>query len=124
MSGVSNVDEASEMSTTVDAWISRAPEAQRAQLNELRAIILSLTPDATEALKWGQPCYTRNALFCYLQRAKSHVTLGFQKGALMSDPAKRLHGDGKQMRHVRFGPGDAIDRALCTALIEEALRLD
>lgn len=112
------------MSTTVDEWISQAPEAQRAQLQELRVIILSLAPDATEALKWGQPCYTRKALFCYLQRAKTHVTLGFQKGALMSDPGKRLQGDGKQMRHVRFGPSEAIDTELCTALIEEALRLD
>jgi hypothetical protein len=94
------------------------------QLQRLRAIILSLSPDATEAFKWGQPCYTRNALFCYLQRAKTHVTLGFQKGALMSDPGNRLLGDGKQMRHIRFGPDEAIDTALCTALIEEALRLD
>jgi hypothetical protein len=112
------------MSATVDAWIGQAPEAQRAQLNELRGIILSLAPNVMETLKWGQPCYTRNALFCYLQRAKSHVTLGFQKGALMSDPGKRLLGDGSQMRHVRFGPGEAIDAALCRALIEEALRLD
>ena len=112
------------MSTTVDQWISIAPEAQRAQLNELRALILAIAPDATEALKWGQPCYTRNGLFCYLQRAKSHVTLGFQKGALMSDPGKRLLGDGKQMRHVSFGPGETIDMASCKALIEEALRLD
>lgn len=119
-----DVGEPVTMSTTVDEWISQAPEAQRAQLQELRAIILSLAPDATESLKWGQPCYTRKALFCYLQRAKSHVTLGFQKGALMSDPGKRLLGDGKQMRHVRFDPGEAIDRALCTALIDEALRLD
>ena len=112
------------MSNTVDEWIGQAPEAQRAQLNELRALILAIAPDATEALKWGQPCYTRKALFCYLQRAKSHVALGFQKGALMSDPGKRLLGDGKQMRHVRFGPGEAIDTALCKLLIQEALRLD
>ena len=112
------------MSTTVDEWIRQAPEAQRGQLNELRALILTISPDATEALKWGQPCYTRKVLFCYLQRAKTHVTLGFQKGALMSDRGGRLQGDGKQMRHVRFGPDEAIDTGLCTALIEEALRLD
>lgn len=112
------------MSATVDDWISQAPEAQRAQLCALRAIILALAPDATEALMWGRPCYARKALFCYLQRAKTHVTLGFQKGALMSDPGKRLLGDGKQMRHVTFGPNEAINTALCRTLIQEALRLD
>ncbi len=112
------------MNNTVDDWIGKAPEAQQAQLKVLRAIILARAPDATESLKWGQPCYTCNTLLCYLQRAKTHVTLGFQKGALMSDPGQRLEGDGKQMRHVKFGPDEAIDTDLCKALIEEALRLD
>ncbi len=53
------------MSTAVDEWLSRAPEAQRSQLNALRALILALAPDASEALKWGQPCYTRHASFCH-----------------------------------------------------------
>lgn len=111
-------------SPAVDEWLSNAPLPQRAQLQELRAIILALAPDASETLKWGQPCYSRQALFCYLQRANAHVTLGFQKGALMADPDKRLLGDGKQMRHIKFTPREAIDRALCVALIEEAVRLD
>jgi hypothetical protein len=112
------------MSTTVDTWIEQAPDTQRRQLRELRAIILSQAPDATEALKWGQPCFARRSLFCYLQKAKTHVTLGFQKGALMSDPEGRLEGDGKQMRHIRFGLNDPVDAVQCRALIEEALRLD
>lgn len=112
------------MTKAVDDWIQGAPEPQRVQLVRLRHIILRVAPDAVETLKWGQPCYARNALFCYLQRAKTHVTLGFQKGALMSDPDKRLLGDGKQMRHVRFLPGEHVDTALCTRLLEEALRHD
>lgn len=112
------------MSSQIDEWIGQAPASQQAQLRELRAIVLALAPEATEALKWGQPCYKRNALFCYLQRARTHVTLGFQKGALMSDPGKRLLGEGKQMRHIRFESGEEIDTVLCKMLIKEALRLD
>ncbi len=108
----------------VDEWIRAAPESQRAQLRALRALILAIAPDASEELKWGQPCYRRKALFCHLQRAKKHVSLGFQKGALMSDPDDRLLGNGRQMRHVRFLTGDEIDTQLCKRLIEEALRLD
>jgi hypothetical protein len=110
--------------TDVDDWIREAPESQRDQLRRLREIIRAEAPDATETLKWGQPCYERNALFCYLQRAKTHVTLGFQKGALIPDPHSRLSGAGKQMRHMKFGLGEAIDAEACAALIKEALRLD
>jgi hypothetical protein len=112
------------MSKTVNEWIKDQPEAQRVQLQRLRDIIMAVAPDAKEALKWGQPCYTRNALFCYLQRARTHVTMGFQKGSLMSDPDKRLIGEGKQMRHVRFLPGEVIDADLCARLIRAALKLD
>ncbi len=85
---------------------------------------MATVPDAVESLKWGQPCYARNGLFCYLQRAKSHVTLGFQKGAAMNDPHGVLRGDGKQMRHVAFTEGDELDAGLCAGLIREAIRVD
>lgn len=112
------------MSRDVDDWISSAPEPQQSQLRVLRALVRSIAPDAVEELKWGQPCYRRNRHFCHLQRARTHVSLGFQKGARMSDPDDRLLGDGRQMRHVRFLADEAIDIRLCTTLIEEALRLD
>lgn len=114
----------STSSDTVDAWIADTPEPQRSQLEALRDIVRSEAADAAEAMKWGQPCYTRNALVCYLQRAKTHVTLGFYQGARLPDPEGRLVGSGKQLRHVRFSPGEKIDEALCRALIREAVRLD
>ena len=110
--------------TNVDDWIEAAPGGQREQLRRLREIIRAEAPDATETLKWGQPCYERNALLCYLQRAKTHVTLGFQKGALISDPDNRLSGVGKQMRHIKFGLGESVDAEACASLIRDALRLD
>lgn len=45
---------------------------------------------------------------------------GRRKGALISNPGKRLQGNCTQMRYVGFEPVKAID----TALIEEALRLE
>ena len=110
--------------TDVDDWIRAAPESQREQLERLRQIIRAEAPNAAETLKWGQPCYERNGDFCYLQRAKTHVTLGFQKGVLIPDPDNRLSGVGKQMRHVKFALGEVIDAELCGSLIREALRLD
>ena len=112
------------MPKTVDAWISEAPDDQKTQLTQLRGIIQSVAPEAEEVLKWGQPCYKLNGLFCYLQRAKSHVTLGFQKGSSLSDPHGALIGDGKQMRHVKYRSGEEIDASVASDLIAEAIRLD
>lgn len=112
------------MTKSVTEWIDDTEEWQRVLLRELRSIIQTAAPDAAEALKWGQPCYSRNSLFCYLQRAKQHVTLGFQKGAQMNDPNGVLQGSGKTMRHLRFERNADIDEAQCTALVMEALRLD
>jgi len=112
------------MANAVEVWIDQADGWQKRLLQELRAVILAAVPDATEALKWGQPCYSRNGLFCYLQRSKGHVTLGFQKGARMKDPESLLQGDGKQMRHLKFDSDATIDEETCTGFILEAIRLD
>jgi len=112
------------MATSVDAWFDQGSARQRAQLAELRSILRATVPDAVESLKWGQPCYARRGLFCYLQRAKAHVTLGFQQGAVMQDPHGVLRGAGKQMRHVTFEEGDDVDAAVCADLIREAIRVD
>lgn len=112
------------MAKTVDEWIGESTAAQQVQLSKLRQLILAEAPEADEVLKWGQPCYKRKALFCYLQKAKNHVSLGFQKGARMNDPDGVLQGDGSAMRHIKIVPTDTLDEALCAALIREALRLD
>jgi hypothetical protein len=112
------------MATSVDAWFEQGSARQKAQLTELRSILKATVPDAVESLKWGQPCYDRHGLFCYLQRAKTHVTLGFQKGAVMHDPHGVLRGAGKQMRQVTFQEGDEVDAAVCADLIREAIRVD
>ncbi len=112
------------MTQPVDAWFGRGSARQKAQLTELRSIITATVPDAVESLKWGQPCYARKGLFCYLQRAKTHVTLGFQKGASMNDPHGVLRGDGTQMRHVAFREDDELDATVCASLVREAIRVD
>lgn len=112
------------MAKSVQEWIDESEGWQKTYLLQLRQIIQTTVPDAQEALKWGQPCYSRNSLFCYLQRAKKHVTLGFQNGAQLDDPGSILVGEGKQMRHLKFELGTTIDEATCTALIRSAIDLD
>lgn len=41
----------------VDEYISTAPEHARQKLREIRSLLRSVVPGATEALKWSQPVF-------------------------------------------------------------------
>jgi len=87
-------------------------------------MIIGTRADIVEELKWGQPCYSCKRLFCYLASAKSHVTIGFQHGSQLADPAKLLEGTGKDMRHVKIVPGEDINKEAISTLVDEALQYD
>lgn len=112
------------MNDKVKNWFNKLSEPQRLKLDELRQLILESDRQFIEEIKWGQPCYSINKLVCYLQKAKEHVTIGFQKGAHLEDTENLLTGDGKEMRHVNFSLTGEIDRPAIEKLISEAVKFD
>lgn len=51
---------------TVDEYIQHAPEHAREKLNEIRSLLKTIAPNATEELKWSQPVFIeRRILFSY-----------------------------------------------------------
>ena len=109
------------MKTSVDDWFDALNDDQAPTLKDLRRIILNTDRHIVEEIKWGQPCYSLGSLFCYLQKAKHHVTLGFQVGARLPDPHGLLQGDGKDMRHVKMSLGETLDKSRMTELIVSAV---
>lgn len=61
-----------------------------------------------------------DAPFGYVNVFTSHVNVGFFHGAALPDPACLLQGNGKFMRHVKLKPGEAINAASLSRLIEMA----
>ncbi len=49
-----------------------------------------------------------------------HVTLVFPWGVELSDPEKRLKGEGKQVRHFRLVPPEILNDPYIETLIHEA----
>ncbi len=43
--------------TTIDAYLARVPEKQRAALQRLRKTIRSIVPDAEECISYGMPAF-------------------------------------------------------------------
>jgi hypothetical protein len=61
-----------------------------------------------------------DAAFGYVNAFKDHVNVGFFYGALLEDPARLLEGTGKRMRHVKLRPGEDVDAAALSNLIDVA----
>ncbi len=112
------------MAGKVENWFDALPDAQRDILRELQLLVRSQDNSFKEEIKWGQPCYSLNKLVCYLQKSKTHVTLGFQQGAHLNDPEELLEGQGKNMRHIKIKSSENLNSELVKSLIKEAIRYD
>src|SRR5688572_1379470 len=59
--------------TTVEEYIDAAPKEARDKLREMREILKTVVPKATEAIKWGSPVFEeKRILFAYTAH-KSHI---------------------------------------------------
>ena len=77
--------------------------------------------DVRELLHDGHPtACVDDAAFAYVNAFKAHVNVGFFRGAEIDDPKGLLEGTGKFMRHVKLGPGRAVDATALKKLIETA----
>lgn len=77
--------------------------------------------DVRELLHDGHPtACVGDAAFAYVNAFRSHVNVGFFRGAEIADPAGLLEGTGKLMRHVKLGPGREVDSQALRKLIETA----
>jgi hypothetical protein len=77
--------------------------------------------DVRELLHDGHPtACVRDAAFAYVNAFKSHVNVGFFRGAEIADPEGLLEGAGRFMRHVKLSPDRSVDERLLMTLIETA----
>lgn len=62
----------------------------------------TLPPFATCAISWRIPFYKLNKSFCYLNRHKDHITLGFPHGWKLSPLPDILLGENENLKRVRY----------------------
>ena len=114
-----------------------APQLQQslqilqAPMLELRNLVATVAPEATEEIKRGGFVYYFGKLggpvsagICGIKIRSDHIQLNFPHGAFIEDPKSLLRGTGKAMRYVRLYhyndiPWDDIKR-----LIEEHANFD
>jgi len=77
--------------------------------------------DVRELLHDGHPtACVGDAAFAYVNAFRSHVNVGFFRGAEIADPTGLLEGTGKYMRHVKLRPDSNVDATALTKLIDTA----
>jgi uncharacterized protein YdhG (YjbR/CyaY superfamily) len=58
---------------TVEEYINAVPDNAREKLLELRSILRSVAPNATEELKWGQPVFIEKRILFSFAAFKHHL---------------------------------------------------
>ena len=112
------------MASTISEYADSLPSDKAEIVAKLADIVRAAVPEAEEAIKWGQPVFSKDGPFCFIKAHKAHVNLGFWWGIKISDPTQVLEGSGDKMRHIKVRDGADIDETLFARLRDpRALRI-
>jgi hypothetical protein len=98
----------------------------RPLVQELRALISEAMPQLTEKayLGWGSIGYLAGDkmrdVVVAIAPQRRYANLGFADGVELPDPAQRLEGTGKHMRHVKIRSADDVSHPDVRALLQAA----
>jgi hypothetical protein len=110
-----------ERDPAIDAWMNRHPGELGAIAHQWFQAMRTCGDEVRELLHDGCPVACLGDVpFGYVNVFTAHVNVGFFQGASLPDPARLLQGAGKFMRHVKLRPGNAINDAALSRLIEAA----
>lgn len=96
---------------------------QQALVNQLHGLVIKAVPDATVAIKWGQPIWCHAGSMVMLKPATKHMSMGLWRGGALKDPESLIPGDSAGMRVVKYVEGDSIPAGV-EALIRQAAALN
>jgi len=109
----------------IDGYVAKLPSPRREIAQALRGIIREAAPEVSEAIKWGQPTYELNGMFCYFVAAKDYVRFGFfRQGIMLENPKGLLEGTGKEMRHIKLRTMEDIKPQLFRKWVRRAAELN
>ena len=107
-----------------EAWLSKVRPELQLVARMLREIIVETCPELSESIKWGNAVFERTGRVCYLSTTKSYVSLGFFKGAALSDPDGIFEGTGKKMRQLKLRNISSNRQQQISDWVQEAVNLN
>ena len=104
---------------SIDEYLSKLPEDQRAALEALRGQIRALAPDAAEAISYGLPTFKLNGNLVHFGAAAKHCA--FYPGAVISQFADRLKTFETAKGTIRFQPDTPLPPDLVADIVRHRI---
>ena len=104
---------------SVDDYLSRLPNDQRAALEKLRTMIHGLVPKAEEAINYQIPMFRLNGMLVGFGARKGHCALYTMSKAIIPQLGSAVDGFDTSMGTIRFQP----DTPLPAALVKQIVKL-
>jgi hypothetical protein len=105
----------------IGSWMQEHPGELGAIARRWFKVMRGCGDDVREWLHDGHPtACVGDAAFAYVNAFRTHVNVGFFRGAEIADPDHLMEGTGRFMRHVKLRTEDDVDAAALTRLIETA----
>lgn len=105
----------------IETWLMDDPIELRSIARKWFVRMRRCGDDVRELMHDGCPvACVGDAPFAYVNSFKSHVNVGFFRGAELQDPKGLLQGSGKRMRHVRLQQDLDSNAAALNDLIDAA----
>ena len=102
--------------------VARTARAARAKVRKLLPGAVELVYDNYNALAIGfGPTDRASDVILSIALFPRWVSIFFMRGAQLADPAKRLRGGGKQVRHIVLEDATTLDEAAVRALVRNAV---
>lgn len=110
----------------VDAYIDQAPDFAQPILKKLRRLFHQACPEIQESIKWSSPFFEFQGIVGNMSAFKKHVSYGFWKAGLMSDPEGILEKSGNTQMAILKATSleDLPDDEVLIRYIEEAVTLN
>lgn len=107
----------------VDDYLAAVPEPQKSTLEQLRAELTALLPEAVQGITYGVPCFKEGGKgVAGFGVSKNHCTYFPMSGAVTTELADRLQGYVTAKGSIRF-PNDApLPPELVARLVEARRR--
>ncbi len=103
----------------VTDYIAAAPKEIQAKLNEMRATISQIAPDATEYISYGMPVFKYEKPFIGFAAMKNHIGLYPMSGSFVAAHQKELAGYNTSKGAIQL----PLDKPLPVSLIKKIVKL-
>jgi uncharacterized protein YdhG (YjbR/CyaY superfamily) len=108
--------------TTHAEYLAALRDDQRTALEQLRAAIREVAPDAEECISYGIPAFRQNGMLVGYGATSRHCAFYLMSAATVANHLEDLQGYDTSKGTLRFQPGKPLPTALVQKLVQARIQ--